>query len=54
LVRLGFILSLKGKYGGFFFDKNTHELTIKELIHARLDDKTISDCYLTLYKTHTT
>ena len=32
LVRMGFVMSLKGKGGGFFFDKEKPELTIKELI----------------------
>ena len=48
LVRLGFIISLKGKGGGFYFDKNIPELTIKELIHATMDDKIITDCFLGL------
>jgi Rrf2 family protein len=32
LVRHGFIKSLKGKGGGFFFDDNVPHLTIKELV----------------------
>ena len=32
LVRMGFVISLKGKGGGFFFDKDKPELTVKELI----------------------
>jgi Rrf2 family protein len=32
LVKQGFILSIKGKGGGFFFEENKAELTIKDLI----------------------
>jgi Rrf2 family protein len=44
LVRLGFIMSSKGKGGGFFFDKNTPELTIKELIYALEGNNIITGC----------
>lgn len=32
MVRLGFVSSVKGKGGGFFFDETKPELTLKELI----------------------
>lgn len=44
LVRMGFVKSLKGKGGGFFFDKERPELTIRELITAIEGDKIISGC----------
>ena len=44
LVRLGFIMSLKGKGGGFYFDKDKPELTIKELITAIEGHKIIAGC----------
>lgn len=44
LVRLGFVISLKGKGGGFFFDKNSPELTIKELIYALEGNNIITGC----------
>ncbi len=44
LVRQGFIQSLKGKGGGFFFDKDKPELTIKELIQATGGNKIITGC----------
>jgi Rrf2 family protein len=44
LVRLGFLMSLKGKGGGFFFDKEKPDLTIKELIATTEGDKIITGC----------
>ena len=44
LVRMGFVMSLKGKGGGFFFDKDRPELTIKELITSTSGDKLITSC----------
>jgi Rrf2 family protein len=44
LVRLGFIMSLKGKGGGFYFDKDKAELTIKELITAIEGHNIITGC----------
>ncbi len=44
LVRMGFLMSLKGKGGGFFFDKKKPELTIKELILATEGDKILTGC----------
>lgn len=44
LVRQGFLSSLKGKGGGFFFDIEKPELTLKELILSIEGDKTISGC----------
>lgn len=44
LVRMGFVMSLKGKGGGFFFDKEKPELTIKELIVATEGDKIMTGC----------
>ena len=44
LVRMGFVMSLKGKGGGFFFDKEKPEITIKELIAATEGDKIITGC----------
>jgi Rrf2 family protein len=44
LVRLGFIESVKGKGGGFYFDPNKPDLPLKELILATEGDKTMSGC----------
>ena len=44
LVRLGFLSSLKGKGGGFFFDTGKPELTLKELIISTEGDKIITGC----------
>ena len=44
LVRLGFLSSLKGKGGGFFFDTGKPELTLKELIISTEGDKLITGC----------
>jgi Rrf2 family protein len=44
LVRLGFIESIKGKGGGFYFDPNKPDLPLKELILATEGDKTMCGC----------
>ncbi|NJO89316.1 MAG: Rrf2 family transcriptional regulator [Chloroflexia bacterium] len=44
LVRLGFLSSLKGKGGGFFFDAKKPELTLEELIISTEGNKTITGC----------
>lgn len=46
LVRHGFILSAKGKKGGFYFDQNHPELTIKEIIIATGENKILTECIL--------
>lgn len=44
LVRQGFIFSIKGKGGGFFFDNHKPDLTIKELITCTEGTKLITGC----------
>lgn len=44
LVRHGFISSLKGKGGGFFFDREKPELPIKELISLTEGTRTFTGC----------
>ena len=44
MARLGFVLSLKGKGGGFYFDNDKAELPLKELIFAIEGGKTFSGC----------
>ena len=44
LVRLGFVESIKGKGGGFFFDLNKPDLCIRELIAATEGNRTFSGC----------
>ncbi len=44
LVRQGFIISLKGKGGGFFFDKDKPELTIRELITITESNRDFTCC----------
>ncbi len=44
LVRLGFVNSIKGKGGGFFFDESKPELPLKELIVATEGGKIFEGC----------
>ena len=44
LVKMQFVLSQKGKGGGFFFDTNKPQLTIKEIITATEGNKIITGC----------
>ena len=44
LVRAGFIESLKGKGGGFFFDSGKPDLPLRTLISAIEGNKTFSGC----------
>jgi Rrf2 family protein len=44
LTRQGFILSQKGKGGGFYFDKNNPDLSIKDLIMATEGGTILSGC----------
>jgi Rrf2 family protein len=44
LVRLGYLHSLKGKGGGYYFDPQKPELTIRELVDATEGSKIITAC----------
>lgn len=44
LVRGGFIQSVKGKGGGFFFDPDKPDLPLEKLISATEGDRTFSGC----------
>jgi Rrf2 family protein len=44
LVKNGFVQSLKGKGGGFYFDENKAELTMRELIITTEGDKMFTGC----------
>jgi Rrf2 family protein len=44
LVKLGFVISLKGKGGGFYFDPDKRELPLKEIIMVTEGNKTFSGC----------
>lgn len=44
LVRFGFLESLKGKGGGFFFDENKPNLPLIKLISAIEGDRSFSGC----------
>ena len=44
LVRFGFLESLKGKGGGFYFDKNKPDLPLIKLITAIEGDRSFSGC----------
>jgi len=46
LVAKGIIKSLKGKGGGYFFDKSNPEITIKELMEEDEIKKVFSTCIL--------
>jgi Rrf2 family protein len=44
LVRQGFVSSLKGKGGGFYFDPEKPELSLKEIISTTEGNKTFDGC----------
>lgn len=44
LVRAGYLKSLKGKGGGFYFDENDPDLTLRDLINATEGSDSISAC----------
>jgi Rrf2 family protein len=44
MVRFGFVGSLKGKGGGFYFDNTKPDLPLKDLIVAIEGDKTFTAC----------
>ncbi|MDP3024319.1 MAG: Rrf2 family transcriptional regulator [candidate division Zixibacteria bacterium] len=44
MARNGFVESLKGKGGGFYFEKDKPDLPIKDLIVSTEGDKKISGC----------
>ena len=48
LVRNGFILSMKGKNGGFYFNSDNPELTLKDIINSIEGDDSYSRCGLGL------
>ena len=48
LVAKGIIKSAKGKGGGYFFDRNRPEITLKELLQKDETEKIFSSCVLGL------
>jgi len=44
LVRLGFIESIKGKNGGYYFDPDKKELPLKQVVVAIEGDKIFTGC----------
>lgn len=44
MVKMGLLFSVKGKGGGFYFDSEKPELTLKEIIIATEGSKTFSGC----------
>lgn len=50
LVRAGFIESLKGKGGGFYFDPEKPDVTLNKLISSIEGDKSFSGCGFGLKK----
>jgi len=44
LVRTGFIQSVKGKGGGFFFDKDKPDIPLEKLISATGSDRSFKGC----------
>lgn len=44
MVKNGFVHSLKGKGGGFYFDKDQPDLSVKEVLSATGGNKILSDC----------
>ena len=50
LVKQGFLMSIKGKGGGFLFDVSKPDLSLKEVIQAIEGGKTFSGCGFGLKK----
>jgi len=50
LVRNGFVESLKGKGGGFFFEKNKSDLPIRDLVVSIEGSQILEDCGFGLKK----
>lgn len=46
LVRRGFLQSVKGKGGGFYFDTTKSEITVKELIDEFGETKVLNSCFI--------
>ena len=44
MVKYGFVASLKGKGGGFYFETEKPEITLKELIEFTEGTRTITGC----------
>ena len=44
LVKMGFLMSTKGKGGGFYFDLSKPDLPLKTVIHAIEGDKAYTGC----------
>lgn len=44
MVRSGFVKSVKGKGGGFYFDSEKPALPVRELVNATEGDKIFSGC----------
>ena len=44
LVKQGFVESIKGKGGGFYFDKNKPNVTLKDLVSSIEGDKSFIGC----------
>ncbi len=44
LVRQGFMQSIKGKGGGFYFEQEKPEVTLRDLVFATEGTNTFSDC----------
>jgi Rrf2 family protein len=44
MVKQGFVQSLKGKGGGFYFEKDKEEIALKEVLNTTEGNKILSDC----------
>lgn len=44
MVKMGFVSSIKGKGGGFYFDAGKQELPLKEIIMSTEGGKTFMGC----------
>ncbi len=44
LVKMGFLFSIKGKGGGFYFDEGKADLPLKDIIIVTEGNKTFSGC----------
>jgi len=50
LVKIGFVSSLKGKNGGFYFEKDKVDIPLKKIITATEGEKIFTECGFGLKK----
>ncbi len=50
MVKQGFVQSVKGKGGGFFFEKDNEDISIKKVLNSTEGTKILTDCGFGLKK----